>query len=389
MITDASYVTDEISSAVEPTGEVRYIPLKYTTPSEKRYGIRKDASGRRAKATAAGAADRRARESLMSLRILWHWALQHVIEESTSDERRLENEDALDSAIKRRLEDLLGGMSDEVQANLKQWQEERRLNEGYSQPPISRKREPSPYDLTVIRFPVDGWQPDSDVGNRGSEFRVPPHTTKYRYYGFRMTLGDCTVDVGSVIKAITVDCRYDTECPQPGRRPRWRWLRDRAAVIKESLQHRSLGFGRKVDKFLDNEMSWRNPALSLKDGETVSAPTGCLSSGFRSSFSRPTSMASTCVPTSPHTAPGSTHTLPIFNGTRRRYTIENDRPSIHQRSLTWRSSQTNAHTLIDGASLRHDSSLSEKTVLGAISYAKARARFQADLEWEGVSFSSH
>lgn len=126
---------------------------------------------------------------------------------------RRKNETELDAAIKGSLQTSLCAMSAEVQADFKKWQMETHPNARYSTPSMRHKFVPAPYDLTVMRFPVDGWQSNPSRTRRGSSDQAL-RMTKYRYYGFRMVLGTEALDVGPVIKASTYKCQDDAHSPR-------------------------------------------------------------------------------------------------------------------------------------------------------------------------------
>lgn len=362
-----------LTSGVARTTTVRYVPLIYTTPSQKRYQSCRNPFVRWVSG-GTDAADYNVTESLRSLSILWDWALQHVMEGSISNRGRPDNEEALDVAIHQGLENLLDGMSDKSRDDLERWQAQRRLNEGYAPPPIWRTHERPPYDIAVIKFPLDGWQ-ESVKGDHRSG--LAPQMMKYRYYGFRMTLDRVALDVGSIVKAIACDDGPSAEWAQSGRNSKYRWMRDRATVIDEELRYRRLDLKRKVDDFLNYGISsvrqLDRSLISQKNDETVLKI--CPAGGLRSSLSRRTSRVSTCVSTSPCSDGDSIRTMSSSIATRQRYTIDNEKP------FSWWSLETDTRTMIDRPTLlkQFDTSLTEQTVLGAISFVKARANFQAVL----------
>jgi hypothetical protein len=203
-----------------------------------------------------------------------------------------------------------------------------------------------------------------------------------------MVLGIEALDVGSVIKASTYKCQDDAHSPRSNRRSARQWLRDRAAVVRGNLRYRSLGFDRKVDKFLQSDqVTSEDPSSSMDEQESEIGRGEGSSPWTRSSFSRPSSTATTCIPTSPLSATNSTHTLPETSVTRR-CNIENASLRFGQRHFTARSSFADSRTLNERASLRPTTTLDEPTVLHAISYIKAKKKWAeaSGLAWNAPLF---
>lgn len=219
--------------------------------------------------------------------------------------------------------------------------------------PSSQKFKRAPYDLSVIRFPVSGWESHISSKHRASGDHMPQlQLTSYRYYGFRMLLSFTSLDVGSIIKASTYTCQATAQGSQSHRISTRQWLCDRVAVVKDNLRFRSFGFERRVDNFLSDVTYPNDFSPSVQDGETETATEGCFSSRWsRPSVSRPSSIATTCVPASPHIACDSLDALPNSKASRRGYTMESDSPRPGQRRSIARVSWTDTRTLNGSASL--------------------------------------
>lgn len=213
--------------------EVRYIPLRYDTPSEKKFAIQKN-DARRYTHMAVGPEEKNIVESLISLGSLWDWACTKLCTDRCMFRGCNVNEEAfLDDTMTGILKMIVQGMSKRFQ----QYNDRHTDSSPYLAAPVSQQYfEPAPYDeydLTLVKFPLKGWQSRRNFRKArmscGDDER---EGTRYRYYGFRMVLGGLALDVGSIIKAVS-DNSLDVE--QPQRLNRRSPLRYRASVVADNL----------------------------------------------------------------------------------------------------------------------------------------------------------
>lgn len=352
MAQQEAYVANELASNIEPTPEVRFVPLVYTTPSQKRYGIHHNRFGRSAHAAAQAKED--SKESLTSLGQLWDWTLQHVIDRSISTDSRPKDEAEFADAIQDGLRHLLDGMTQlETPSVLEQWQDGRRLYRGIDRLETPKRDQGAAFDVTVVRFPLDSWKSNmgDKPGQSGNEVR---YAIKYRYFGFRMRLGTKALDVGSIIK-MTYEFQAAVQDTSANRKSIRRWWRDRAhGSLFHHLRYRR--FERELDIFLANH---RTPAGSpsslvkdVKDEQTGKETEVNSTFWSRSTCSRPasTATASTCVATSPRPTVESQHVPLPWDGSTREWDPTDHSCRLSRRCSAAQSLWTDSGTLNEHAS---------------------------------------